>query len=169
MHPNRWWKNEVKLYKIGEFSKIVNVPPSTLRHWHDRGFFIPFYISPSKTRYYSNDQIKLLLQSNSVNEDVEVYDMVGYCHIQSDTSRAHTISDVAQYISKHARTSVIFVEDIKVTNYDRLKQIIQLVLADKVKTIVVYDTHVFDDDTYQILATMFDEKSVQLVCVSDLY
>lgn len=155
----------MKLYKIGEFSKIVNVPPSTLRNWHDKGHLIPYYISPSKTRYYSSDQVQQLITSENYTHDLVKYDMVGYCHIYDDDSKSQTqLNDVTRYISQHASTSVVFVEDVGKTHYERLKQIIHMIMSDQISCLVVYDKRVFDEDTYNILDLILKDRNVQLVC-----
>jgi len=155
----------VKLYKIGEFSKIVNVPPSTLRNWHNKGYFVPHYIAPSKTRYYSSDQIDLLIQSDDITQSQGCYDMVGYCHIHSDMADSQCqLSQVATYISHHATTSVIFLENVAQTHYERLKQVFHMIMANQIKCLVVYDKHVFDTDTYSILDSILKDKDVQLIC-----
>lgn len=154
----------MKLYKIGEFSKIVNVPPSTLRNWHDKGYFVPHYIAPSKTRYYSSDQIDLLIQSDDITQCTAYYDMVGYCHIYPNSTQSkHQLSQVTDYMSRYATTSVIFVEDVMQTHYERLKQIIHMIMANQVKCLVVYDKSVFDNDTYSILDSILKDKHVRLI------
>ena len=154
----------MKLYNIGEFSKIVNIPPSTLRNWHDKGYFVPHYIAPSKTRYYSSDQIEILVQSDDITQCDTSYDMVGYCHIYPDAERSHTqLTGVTGYISKHSSTSVVFVEDASQTHYERLKQIIHMIMMNQLKCLVVYDESVFDTDTYSILDSILKDKDVRLI------
>jgi DNA-binding transcriptional MerR regulator len=51
-----------KLYQIGEVSKICNIPIKTLRYYDEIELLIPRKIDPeSKYRYYSNDQLTLVL------------------------------------------------------------------------------------------------------------
>lgn len=158
----------MKLYKIGEFSKIVRVPPSTLRNWHHKGFFIPHYVSPSKTRYYSSEQISLLIDSDELQHNQRCYDMVGYCHIEPDSNHVNEqLNQVTNYISQHANTSIVFVENVHATQYERLKQIIHMIMTDQISCLVVYDKSVFDDDTYSILDLILTDKNVRLVCTNE--
>ncbi|AKA67631.1 MerR family transcriptional regulator [Clostridium scatologenes] len=51
-----------KLYQIGEVSKICNIPIKTLRYYDEIKLLIPRKIDPdSNYRYYSNDQLVLVL------------------------------------------------------------------------------------------------------------
>lgn len=51
-----------KLYQIGEVSKICNIPIKTLRYYDEIKLLIPRKIDPdSNYRYYSNDQLALVL------------------------------------------------------------------------------------------------------------
>ncbi|NMM64571.1 MerR family transcriptional regulator [Clostridium sp. P21] len=51
-----------KLYQIGEVSKICNIPIKTLRYYDEIELLIPRKIDPdSNYRYYSNDQLALVL------------------------------------------------------------------------------------------------------------
>lgn len=51
-----------EFYQIGEVSKICNIPIKTLRYYDEIGLLIPRKIDPdSNYRYYSNDQMTLVL------------------------------------------------------------------------------------------------------------
>ncbi|AZV58682.1 MerR family transcriptional regulator [Clostridium sp. AWRP] len=51
-----------KLYQIGKVSKICNIPIKTLRYYDEIELLIPRKIDPdSNYRYYSNDQLALVL------------------------------------------------------------------------------------------------------------
>ena len=51
-----------EVYKIGEVSKICNIPIKTLRYYDEIELLIPRKIDPdSNYRYYSNDQLALVL------------------------------------------------------------------------------------------------------------
>ena len=51
-----------KLYQIGKVSKICNIPIKTLRYYDEIKLLIPRKIDPdSNYRYYSNDQLALVL------------------------------------------------------------------------------------------------------------
>lgn len=51
------------MYKIGEFSKLVNISPRMLRHYDEQGIFSPSSIDPvNGYRLYSLDQIARLNQ-----------------------------------------------------------------------------------------------------------
>lgn len=51
-----------RLYQIGEVSKICNIPIKTLRYYDEIKLLIPRKIDPdSNYRYYSNDQLTLVL------------------------------------------------------------------------------------------------------------
>ena len=49
------------LYTIGEFAKVCNIPPHTLRYWEQERLLLPTKIdSTTNYRFYSNQQIYLV-------------------------------------------------------------------------------------------------------------
>ena len=66
----------MELMSIGKFAKMVGVTPTTLRRMHQRGDFIPYYITKSGTRYYAMEQLKEFSGAPQ-NEKI----IVGYCRV----------------------------------------------------------------------------------------
>lgn len=48
--------------KIGEFANKIGVTSTTLREWERRGWLSPHHRSPSGYRYYSEEQVKQVLE-----------------------------------------------------------------------------------------------------------
>ena len=44
-------------YSIGDFAKAIGKTEQTLRNWHKEGKLIPFHVSESGHRYYSENQL----------------------------------------------------------------------------------------------------------------
>ena len=154
------------MYKIGDFSKIVGVSPSTLRNWHSKDILIPEYVSPSKTRYYSSNQIDMVNRHHT--SDSNTYHIVGYCNIDSNIDLEIQVKAITQYISEHNGSSLIFIEDVSLTNYDRLKKVINLVLAERVSDVVIYDTSVLDEDMFEIIHPLLKDKGVTVSFIEKL-
>ena len=59
------------LYSIGQVSKLVDKPTTTIRYWETNGMLIPTKISNGKTRYYSDvdlDKVFGKLDYNKLKE-----------------------------------------------------------------------------------------------------
>lgn len=48
-------------YKIGEFAEMIGVNQTTLRRWEKEGYLIPHHRSPTGYRFYSEEQVKEVL------------------------------------------------------------------------------------------------------------
>jgi DNA-binding transcriptional MerR regulator len=48
------------MYSIGKFAKLLGVTTQTLRNWHKSGELIPCMITRGGSRYYSEEQLKIL-------------------------------------------------------------------------------------------------------------
>lgn len=55
---------------IGEASKLLGVSSSTLRNWDKSGILIPERKLSSGKRYYSVEQIKLMIQKMEGKEEI---------------------------------------------------------------------------------------------------
>ena len=53
------------LYSIGKFAKEISVTTTTLRNWHKSGDLIPFKITKSGARYYSESQLQKYMNLDS--------------------------------------------------------------------------------------------------------
>lgn len=42
-------------YTIGEVSKLIGKPTTTIRYWENNGVLIPTKVTDGKTRYYSKE------------------------------------------------------------------------------------------------------------------
>lgn len=46
------------LYSIGQVSKLVDKPTTTIRYWETNGMLVPTKISDKGTRYYSDTDLE---------------------------------------------------------------------------------------------------------------
>lgn len=62
----------MSLLSIGKFEEVTGISKPTLRRMHREGSLIPAYVSPKGTRYYSKEQVNMLINGETVNEDLPV-------------------------------------------------------------------------------------------------
>ena len=61
--------DNIKLYQIGEISKLCNIPIKTLRYYDEINLLKPKKIDEfSNYRYYSNEQLVLILEIKQFKE-----------------------------------------------------------------------------------------------------
>lgn len=100
--------------------------------------------------------------------DNNTYHIVGYCNTDSNIDLEIQVKAITQYISEHNGSSLIFIEDVSLTNYDRLKEVINLVLAERVSDVVIYDTSVLDEDMFEIIHPLLKDKGVTVSFIEKL-
>ena len=85
-----------KLMRIGEFSRAVGVSISTLRRMNKEGTLVPAYISESKFRYYTEEQV---IQFSRIPKTEKI--AIGYCRVpptNAKNSLETQIQDVRTYM-----------------------------------------------------------------------
>lgn len=48
----------MEFYKIGRFSRIIDIHKTTLRKWHEKGILVPDFITPTGIRIYTDEQVE---------------------------------------------------------------------------------------------------------------
>jgi len=75
----------MKLYAIGEFSKIIGRTTQTLRDWDKKGVLKPAQVAESGYRYYSQEQLNHFLGIK--NLEVTKNKTIGYCRVSSNKQK----------------------------------------------------------------------------------
>ncbi len=73
----------MKYYSIHQFSKLINRTPQTLRNWDKSGRLHPHHTGPNGYRYYSDKQLKQVLQL----QDDAVRKIIGYCRVSNSRQK----------------------------------------------------------------------------------
>lgn len=87
----------MKIYPIGEFSKLTGYSTQTLRNWDYKDILKPYNKSEGGKRFYSEDQLNHIL-----NKNTEIKKIVGYCRVSS-----HKQKDDLERQEENMRTYLI--------------------------------------------------------------
>lgn len=125
-------------YTIHEFSKIVGKNPQTLRNWDKNGHLKPHHTGKSGYRYYSEDQIKQVLNIKvSKNKSI-----IGYCRVSSNKQKddlGRQIENMQMYLTAQGKPFKIISDIGSGINYSKsgLKELIRLINNSEVSKIVI--------------------------------
>ncbi len=131
--------DQMRNYPIGDFAKIAGVTTQTLRNWHKRGSFIPAYVSEGGTRYYSEQQVRLIQGKANPDRDRTI---IGYCRVSSNKQKVdlqRQVETMRMYLAASG-TPFEIVEDIgSGINYSKkgLRQLILRICNGEVAKVVV--------------------------------
>ena len=129
------------LYKIGEFSKIVNLPIKTLRYYYEYGLLEPSYVDEfTGYRYYNEANIsecKLITLDFTLEEILNCKDNLTPEVI---TTKRKKLNDKIDLLTKKQKRLMIIEQELSSVKYN--SQNIQtnkpkvLVLTPKIKIII---------------------------------
>ncbi|KAB3537844.1 IS607 family transposase [Alkaliphilus pronyensis] len=128
----------MKHYTIHEFSKLIGRTTQTLRNWDKSGKLKPHHTGANGYRYYSNEQLKQVLNiSDDKNRKV-----IGYCRVYSNKQKddlERQVESMQTYLIGGGERFEIITDIGSGINYNKkgLKQLIQKITNNEVKKIVV--------------------------------
>lgn len=126
-----------KYYTIHQFSKILGVSAQTLRNWDNSGKLKPHHTTASGYRYYSQEQLNLIIKKDVPNKII-----IGYCRVSSNKQKddlKRQRENMETYLLAKGEPFQI-IEDIgSGINYNKngLHNLIDMITSNKVKKIVV--------------------------------
>lgn len=128
----------MKYYTIHEFSKIVGKNPQTLRNWDKNGHLKPHHTGKSGYRYYSEDQIKQVLNIKTSKSK----SIIGYCRVSSNKQKddlGRQIENMQMYLTAQGKPFKIISDIGSGINYSKpgLKELIKLINNSEVSKIVI--------------------------------
>ena len=127
----------MKFYTITEFRKLCGVTLQTLRNWDKSGYLKPHHTAPNGFRYYSDEQVNILLGKPSQPRKI-----IGYCRVsskkQSDDLQRQ-IDAVTAYLTAQGQPFEIITDIGSGINYSKpgLTKLIQLIEENAVSKVVV--------------------------------
>lgn len=170
-----------KYYSINEFSKILGVSAQTLRNWDKNNKLKPHHTSTNGYRYYSHEQLNLVMNLNpTINKKV-----VGYCRVSSHKQRddlSRQIDNMRMYLLSQGKPFEIISDVGSGINYKKkgLRQLLKLITQNKVeKVVVLYKDRLlrFGFELVEYIASLYNceieivdttKKSEQQELVEDL-
>jgi len=128
----------LKYYTIHKFSKIVGKSPQTLRNWDKNGHLKPHHTGKNGYRYYSEDQVKEVLNIKIS----KTKNIIGYCRVSSNKQKddlERQIENMQMYLISKGEPFKIISDIGSGINYSKsgLKELISLINKNEVSKIVV--------------------------------
>lgn len=128
----------MEYYTINKFSKLVGKTPQTLRNWDKSGFLKPDHTSTNGYRYYSEEQIRQVLNIKNQNPKI----VIGYCRVSSNKQKddlERQVENVSKYLISQGRPYEIITDIGSGINYNKkgLQNLIQQIDSGKVEKVVI--------------------------------
>jgi len=130
----------MKIYKIGEFAKLIGKSTQTLRRWDEQEILKPHHTTPAGIRYYTDDQYNKFLNIKKKNKKRIV---IGYCRVSSLKQKddlLRQIENMQNYLSSQGKPFRIIKDIGSGINYKNkgLNEIIDEIIKGNVSKIVIF-------------------------------
>lgn len=124
----------MKIYKIGDFAKLIGKSTQTLRRWDYNNILKPHHVSPFGIRYYTEDQYNNFMHIKNKKKRITI----GYCRVSSNKQKddlKRQIKYVKEYLISKGKPFKIISDIGSGINYNNkgLNEIINLVIIGKIK------------------------------------
>ena len=128
----------MKYYTIHEFSQLVGKTPQTLRNWDKKDILKPHHTSTNGYRYYSDEQIKQVLNIKIDKPRI----VIGYCRVSSPKQKddlERQIDNVKNYLLAQGQPFEVVSDIGSGINYNKkgLQSLIKRIQNNEVQKIVV--------------------------------
>ena len=151
------------LMSIGKFAKELGVTPEHVRTMHRTGEVIPARISEKGTRYYSEDQLRELKNTQFSQREEKV---VAYCRVSTKSQKndlEKQVENVKSYMYAKGYSFDIITDIGSGINYKNkgLQQLISLIDSNQVtKVIILYKDRLvrLGFELIQLLCDLHDVK-----------
>ena len=174
----------MKLYSLGEFSKLIGRTQQTLRNWDKNGVLKPAHIAKSGYRYYSQEQLSHFFGLKNIPE-LPKRKVIGYCRVSSRKQKEdleRQVENVKTYMYAKGYQFEMITDIGSGLNYNKkgLQQLIHMVMDSQVEKIVILYKDRLIRFGYELIETLchkFDvtievidttEKTEQQELVEDL-
>lgn len=145
------------LMSIGKFAKELGVTPEHVRTMHRTGEVIPARISEKGTRYYSEEQLRDLKNSRTLQREEKV---VAYCRVSTKSQKddlEKQVENVKSYMYAKGYSFEVITDIGSGINYKNkgLQKLISLIASNQVTKVVI----LHEDRLVQ-----FGFELIQLLC-----
>lgn len=158
----------MKIYKIGEFAKLIGKSTQTLRRWDWKGILKPHHISPMGIRYYTEDQYNNFMHIKSKKKKI----IIGYCRVSSNKQKddlERQIKYVKEYLIAKGKSFKIITDIGSGINYNNkgLNEVIDLVILGKVKKVVILYKDKLVRFGYELLENLFEKYNAKIEIIDN--
>lgn len=127
------------LMSIGKFAKELGVSPEHVRTMHRTGEVIPARISEKGTRYYSEEQLRELKNTQFSQKDEKV---VAYCRVSTKSQKADLekqVENVKSYMYAKGYSFEVITDIGSGINYKNkgLQELVSLIDSNQVSKVVI--------------------------------
>ena len=151
------------LMSIGKFAKELGVTPEHVRTMHRTGEVIPSRISEKGTRYYSEEQLRDLKNSQTPQRDEKV---VAYCRVSTKSQKDELekqVENVKSYMYAKGYSFEVITDIGSGINYKNkgLQELISLISSNQItKVVILYKDRLvqFGFELIQLLCDLHDVK-----------
>ena len=131
------------LMSIGKFAKELGVTPEHVRTMHRTGEVIPARISEKGTRYYSEEQLRELKNTQFSQREEKV---VAYCRVSTKSQKydlEKQVENVKSYMYAKGYSFEVITDIGSGINYKNkgLQELISLIDSNQVTKVVILDLH----------------------------
>ena len=131
-------REEMNLYSIGQFAKLIGKTTQTLRDWDKKGVLTPEYITSGKHRMYSEKQLREVLQFSNGKKRFNVgYTRVSSKKQENDLTRQYNLMEI--FLAKQGKEYQIIKDIGSEINYKRkgLLELLRLISLNQIDTIFI--------------------------------
>lgn len=151
------------LMSIGKFAKELGITPEHVRAMHRTGEVIPARISEKGTRYYSEEQLRELKNSQTSQKDKKV---VAYCRVFTKSQKddlEKQVENVKSYMYAKGYSFEVITDIGSGINYKNkgLQELISLIDSNQAtKIVILYKDRLvrFGFELIQLLCDLHDVK-----------
>ena len=158
----------MKIYKIGDFAKLIGKSTQTLRRWDYNNILKPHHVSPFGIRYYTEDQYNNFMHIKNKKKRITI----GYCRVSSNKQKddlKRQIKYVKEYLISKGKPFKIISDIGSGINYNNkgLNEIINLVIIGKIKKIVILYKDRLVRFGFDLLKNLFEKYNVKIEIIDN--
>ena len=132
----------MKKYKVGEFAKLLNVTVKTLQNWDKQGT-LKAYRTPTNQRFYTEEQLNLILNLSNSNQVKKQGLKIGYCRVSTHNQK-NSLENQEEYLRSYTNAKGVILDEVLTDigsgiNYNRknFNKLLELVEAGEISEIYV--------------------------------
>lgn len=152
------------LMSIGKFAKELGVTPEHVRTMHRTGEVIPARISEKGTRYYSEEQLRELKNTQFSQREGKV---VAYCRVSTKSQRDELekqVEDVKSYMYAKGYSFEVITDVGSGIDYKNkgLQQLISVIDSNQVTKLVILHTDILVRLGFELIQLLCDLHDVDI-------